>query len=79
VSLPQLQRIPQDLPATVTLDIADSTPTWLTFDPDKLVLSGTAPLQDRGKTYYLTLRAQTADGFESLLQLILTLRGQTKY
>jgi hypothetical protein len=79
VSLPQLQRIPQDLPATVTLDISDSTPPWLTFDPEKLVLSGIAPLQDTGKTYYLTIRAQTADGLESLLQLILTLRGQTRY
>ena len=79
VSLPQLQRMPQDLAATVTLDISDSTPGWLTFDPDKLVLSGTAPLQDIGKTYYLTFRAQTADGLESLLQLILTLRGQTRH
>ena len=79
VSLPQLQRMPQDLAATVTLDISDSTPGWLTFDPDKLVLSGTAPTQDIGKTYYLTFRAQTADGLESLLQLILTLRGQTRY
>jgi type II secretory pathway predicted ATPase ExeA len=77
VSLPQLQRIPQDLVATVTLE-SDSTPAWITFDPDKLVLSGTAPLQDIGKTYYLTLRAQTTDGHESLLQLILTLRGQTR-
>ena len=79
VSLPQLQRTPPDLPATVTLDISDHTPAWLTFDPDKLILSGTAPLQDIGKTYYLTLRAQTTDGLESLLQLILTLRGQTRY
>ncbi|HEY5865561.1 MAG TPA: AAA family ATPase [Candidatus Tectomicrobia bacterium] len=78
VPLPQLQRMPQDLAATVTLDISESTPGWLTFDPDKLVLSGTAPLQDIGKTYYLTFRAQTADGLESLLQLILTLRGQTR-
>ena len=77
VSLPQLQRIPQDLVATVTLE-SDSTPAWITFDPDKLVLSGTAPLQDIGKTYYLTFRAQTTDGLESLLQLILTLRGQTR-
>lgn len=79
VSLPQLQRMPQDLAATVSLDISDSTPGWLTFDPDKLVLSGTAPTQDIGKTYYLTFRAQTADGLESLLQLILTLRSQTRH
>jgi len=79
VSLPQLQRIPPDLPTTVTLDISDSTPTWLTFDPEKLVLSGTAPLQDIGKTYYLTFHAQTTDGLESLLQVVLTLRGQTRH
>jgi hypothetical protein len=78
VSLPQLQRTPRDLPVTVTLHISDSTPTWLTFDPAKLVLSGTAPLQDTGKTYHLTFRAQTTDGPESLLQLVVTLRGQTK-
>jgi hypothetical protein len=79
VSLPQLQRTPRDLPVTVTLHVLDSTPTWLTFDPAKLVLSGTAPLQDIGKTYHLTFRAQTTDGLESLLQLDVTLRGQTKH
>jgi general secretion pathway protein A len=78
MSLPQLQRIPEDLPVTVTLHVSDSTPTWLTFDPAKLVLSGTAPLQDTGKTYRLTFRAQTTDGLESLLQLVVTLRGQTR-
>ena len=79
VSLPQLQRIPEDLPVTVTLHVSDSTPTWLTFDPTKLVLSGTAPRQEIGKTYHLTFRAQTPDGLESLLQLVVTLRGQTKH
>jgi general secretion pathway protein A len=78
MSLPQLQRTPEDLPVTVTLHVSDSTPTWLTFDPAKLVLSGTAPLQDTGKTYHLTFRAQTTDGLESLLQLVVTLRGQTR-
>src|SRR5262249_52174811 len=43
VSLPQLQRTPENLPVTVTLDVSDSTPRWLTFDPEKLALSGTAP------------------------------------
>ena len=79
VSLPQLQRTPGDLPVTVTLHVSDNTPTWLTFDPAKLVLSGTAPLQDIGKTYHLTFRAQTTDGLESLLQLVVILRGQTKH
>ena len=79
MSLPQLQRIPEDLPVTVTLHVSDSTPTWLTFDPAKLVLSGTAPLQDIGKTYHLTFRAQATDGLESLLQLVVTLRGQTRH
>ena len=79
MSLPHLQRIPEDVPVKVTLEVSDSTPTWLTFDPAKLVLSGTAPQQDIGKTYHLTFRAQTTDGLESLLQLVLTLRGQTKH
>jgi hypothetical protein len=79
VSLPQLQRTPEDLPVTVVLHVSDSTPTWLTFDPARLVLSGTAPQQDIGKTYQLTFRAQTPDGLESLLQLVLTLRGQTRH
>ena len=79
VSLPQLQRTPEDLPVTVTLQVSDRTPTWLTFDPARLMLSGTAPQQDRGKTYYLTFRAQTTDGLESLLQLVVTLREQTRY
>jgi general secretion pathway protein A len=79
VSLPQLQRTPEDLPVTVTLNISNGTPTWLTFDPAKLVLSGTAPLQDIGKTYRLTFHAQTTDGLESLLQLVVTLRGQTRH
>jgi hypothetical protein len=79
MSLPHLQRIPEDVPVKVTLEVSDSTPTWLTFDPAKLVLSGTAPQQDIGKTYHLTFRAQTTDGLESLLQLVLTLRGQTRH
>ena len=73
VSLPQLQRIPEDLPVRVTLDVSDSTPTWLTFDPEKLALSGTAPPQEIGKTYHLTFRARTADGLESLLQFVITI------
>jgi hypothetical protein len=73
VSLPQLQRTPENLPVTVTLDVSDSTPRWLTFDPAKLALSGTAPPQEIGKTYHLTFRARTADGLESLLQLTLTI------
>jgi hypothetical protein len=79
VSLPQLQRIPEDLPVTVALQVSDSTPAWLNFDPAKLVLSGTAPQQDIGKTYYLTFRAHTPDGLESFLQLVVTLRGQTRH
>jgi general secretion pathway protein A len=79
VSLPQLQRTPEDLPVTVTLQVSDSTPTWLNFDPARLMLSGTAPQQDIGKTYHLTFRAQTSDGLESLLQLVVTLRGQPRH
>jgi type II secretory pathway predicted ATPase ExeA len=72
VSLPQLQRTPASLPVTVTLEVSDSTPKWLTFDPEKLALSGTAPPQEIGKTYHLTFRARTADGLESLLHFVLT-------
>jgi hypothetical protein len=74
VSLPQLQRTPESLPVTVTLESADNTPKWLTFDPEKLALSGTAPPQDRGKTYHLTFRARTVDGLESLLHFVLAVR-----
>jgi general secretion pathway protein A len=73
VSLPQLQRTPESLPVTVTLDVSDSTPMWLTFDPEKLTLSGMVPPEERGKTHHLTFRARTADGLESLLQLVLTI------
>ena len=79
VPLPPLQRTPADLPVTVTLHVPDSTLTWLTFDPAKLVLSGTAPRQAIGRTYHLTFRAQTTDGLESLLRLVVTLRGQTRH
>jgi Putative Ig domain len=74
VSLPQLQRTPASLPVTVTLEVSDSTPKWLTFDPEKLALSGTAPPQEIGKTYHLTFRARTADGLESLLHFVLTIK-----
>jgi len=73
VFLPQLQRTPEGLPVTVTLDVSDSTPIWLKFDPEKLALSGTAPPQEIGKTYHLTFRARTADGLESLLQFVVTI------
>ena len=78
VSLPQLQRTPESLPVTVTLDGSDSTPLWLTFDPEKLALSGTAPLQEIGKTYHLTFRARTTDGLESLLQFVVTVIKPTR-
>jgi type II secretory pathway predicted ATPase ExeA len=78
VSLPQLQRTPEDLPVTVTLDVSDSTPRWLTFNPEKLALSGTAPPQEIGKTYHLTFRARTTDGLESLLQVVLTVIEPTR-
>jgi hypothetical protein len=78
VSLPQLQRTPESLPVKVTLEVSDSMPMWLRFDPETLTLSGMAPRQDTGKTYELTFRAQTADGLESLLHLVLNLRAQTR-
>lgn len=73
VSLPQLQRTPEGLPVTVTLDVSAGMPMWLTFDPAKLALSGTAPPRETGKTYHLTFRARTADGLESLLRFVLTI------
>jgi general secretion pathway protein A len=78
VFLPPLQRSPASLPVKVTLDTSNSTPVWLKFDAGKLALSGTPPLQETGKTYHLTFRAQTADGMESRLQLALNLVAQTK-
>ncbi len=53
-------------------------PLWLKFDPEKLTLSGTAPATEIGKTYHLTVRAQTADGLASSLQLALTLIVQKR-
>jgi general secretion pathway protein A len=78
VSLPRLQRTPKDLPIKVTLDVSDSKPRWLTFDPEKLVLSGTPPPQETGKTYLLRFRARTADGLEIPLQLVLAVKGHTR-
>jgi general secretion pathway protein A len=74
VSLPQLQRTPETVPVRVTLDVPDSMPWWLNFDAEKLTLSGTAPPQEKGKTYHLTFRARTANGLESLLHSFLTIR-----
>jgi general secretion pathway protein A len=78
VSLPHLQRTPEGLPVTVTLEVADSAPRWLRFDPEKLVLSGTAPPQEVGKKYHLTFRARTADGLESVLQFVLAVTEHTR-
>jgi len=78
VSLPRLHRTPEGLPVKVTLDVSDSKPRWLTFDPEKLVLSGTAPPQETGKTYLLRFRARTADGLEIPLQLVLAVKGHTR-
>lgn len=73
VSLPPLQNVSDSVPVKVTLDTSNSTPVWLKFDSDKLLLSGTAPPQEAGQTYRLTFRAHTAHGPESRLQLALTL------
>jgi len=78
VSLPPLQPTPDNLPVKVTLDASANMPLWLKFDPEKLVLSGTAPRTEAGKTYHLTVRARTADGLESPLQLAFTLLPQTR-
>ena len=78
VPLPQLQRTPAHLPVKVTLEASDNMPLWLKFDPEKLTLSGTAPATEIGKTYHLTVRAQTADGLASSLQLALTLIVQKR-
>jgi hypothetical protein len=69
-----MQRTPEALPVTVTLDVSDSMPLWLNFDAEKLTLSGTAPPQETGKRYQLTFRAHTADGLESLLHSVVTVR-----
>jgi hypothetical protein len=74
VSLPQLQRTPEALPVTITLDVSGSMPRWLNFDAEKLLLSGTPPPREKGKTYHLTFRAHTAEGLESLLHSFLTIR-----
>jgi len=78
VPLPQLQLTPAHLPVKVTLEASDHMPLWLTFDPEKLTLSGTAPATEIGKTYHLTVRAQTADGLASSLQLALILIVQPR-
>ena len=78
VSLPHLQRTPASVPVQVTLDTSDSTPLWLQFDPETWTLSGTAPPQDRGKTYHLTFRAHTADGLASVLHLVVSVRAQPR-
>jgi hypothetical protein len=74
VSLPQLQRTPEALPVRVTLDVSNNSPIWLNFDAEKLALSGTAPPQETGKIYHLTFRARTADGRESLLHSVVSIR-----
>jgi general secretion pathway protein A len=74
VPLPQLQRTPEALPVKVTLDASNSMPLWLNFDAEKLALSGTAPPQETGKMYHLTFRAHTADGLESLLHSVVSIR-----
>jgi hypothetical protein len=78
VALPPLQPTPDQLPVKVTLDASDTMPLWLKFDPEQLALSGTAPLTETGKTYHLTVRARTAAGLESPLQLAVTLIPQTR-
>jgi type II secretory pathway predicted ATPase ExeA len=73
VSLPPLQYTPDTLAITVTLEAAGQTPRWLTLEPATLTLRGLAPPTTTGKTYHLTVRAQTADGLASLLELTLTM------
>ena len=77
VPLPQLHNTPDGAAVTVTLEASNDIRTWLKFDPEKLLLSGTPPPTGIGQTYYLTLRAHTADGLESPLQLAVTLSAPT--
>ncbi|MGE3541150.1 MAG: AAA family ATPase [Candidatus Tectimicrobiota bacterium] len=76
IALPVLQRFPAEVPVTVTLEHAAALPRWLTFHAEHLLFSGTPPLQEAGKTYTVIVRAHTADGMESRLQMLLSLVAQ---
>ena len=39
----------------------DGCPDWVTLFPDQAVLAGTAPAQDRGKTFFCTYRVTESD------------------
>lgn len=73
VPLPPFQQTPADLPVTVVMEAPDGVPAWLTFDPEKLTLSGTAPSTAANTTYRLMFRASFVGGRPSLLNLTFTL------
>jgi hypothetical protein len=74
--LPQLERIPEQMPVEVTLESSDDQPSWLHLDRERLYLHGTAPLGAANQTYRFNVRAQTTQGSDSRLLVLLTITGQ---
>jgi hypothetical protein len=74
-ALPGLERTPAAIPVAVALEASSEAPSWLTLDPERLHISGTAPATAAGQTYRLGVRARTERGADSLLRLEITVTG----
>ena len=71
--LPELARMPPGLPIEVSLDLSGQQPSWIHFDREMLLISGTAPLTGQARTYPLIFRARAQNGGESQLRAYLTI------
>jgi hypothetical protein len=71
--LPELARMATGLPVEVSLDSSGQRPSWIQFEPEAWLISGTAPPTDQARTYQLIFRASAENGAESRLQAYLTI------
>ncbi len=71
--LPALARMATGIPVEVSLDSSGQRPSWIQFDREAWLISGTAPPSEQARTYQLIFRASAEDGAESRLQAYLTI------
>jgi hypothetical protein len=71
--LPGLGRVPDEVPLHIALETSGHQPGWLQLDRERWQMRGTVPLAAADQTYQFGVHANTAQGSESRLSIILTI------
>jgi hypothetical protein len=72
-SLPGLAHAPEGVPLQISLETSGHQPGWLQLDRERWHMRGTVPLAAAKQTYRFGVRANTAQGSESRLSIVLSI------